>query len=78
MVRNFHSLLALFFGTHSQMAQVITSWAKHIVRWELIYESQQNDDPSFITQVLFSIDAMVKTYLVSCFLHIMEIVFPPL
>ena len=36
-----------------------------MVRWESIYESQQNDDPSFITRVLFSIEAMVKTYLVS-------------
>ena len=66
MSRNFHALLALFFGDESQVTKAVSAWIGHMLKWEAVYETQQSDDPTFMTQVLFAIDSMVKLHLDSC------------
>jgi len=66
MSRNFHALLALFFGDESQVAKVMSAWIGHMLKWEAVNKTKQSDDPAFVTQVLFAIDSMVKLHLDSC------------
>ena len=66
MSHNFHALLALFFGKETQVAKAVSSWVGHMLNWEAVYEAQQNNDHTFMTQLLFPIDSMVKLHLDSC------------
>ena len=66
MSRNFHALLAMFFGVESQVTKAASAWIGHMLKWEAVYETQHSDDPTFMTQVLFAIDSMVKLHLDSC------------
>ena len=63
MSRNFHALLAMFFGVESQVTKAASAWIGHMLKWEAVYETQHSDDPTFMTQVLFAIDSMVTLHL---------------
>ena len=60
------ALLSLLFGEGSQVAKYVQSWVKHMVNWEQVYDAQQEDDITFMTQVLFHVNAAVNKHLESC------------
>ena len=63
MIRNFHSLLSLLFNPESAVAEGVSTWVNHMLENETIYEARQNDDTTFLTQILFEIDSIIQVHL---------------
>jgi hypothetical protein len=66
MLKNFRVVLNLYLGQNSPASKCLLSWIEHFENNRVNYQSLQQADPSFLTQVLFSIDRALQIYWLSC------------
>jgi hypothetical protein len=58
--------MSLFFGEKSDTSQCLSSWITHFKYNRVYYQSLQDADKSFLSQVLFAIDRALQIYWQSC------------
>jgi len=66
MLKNLRVVLNLYFGQKSPASICLLSWINHFEINRVNYRSLQHSDPSFLTQVLYSIDRALQIYWLSC------------
>jgi hypothetical protein len=58
--------MSLFFGEKWDTSQCLSSWITHFKYNRVYYQSLQDADKSFLSQVLFAIDRALQIYWQSC------------
>jgi len=66
MLKNMRAVFSLLFGEKSQTSKCLSSWITHFEFNRVYYNSLQEADKSFLTQVLFAIDRALQIYWQSC------------
>lgn len=62
MLKNMRAVFSLLFGEKSQTSKCLSSWITHFEFNRVYYNSLQEADKSFLTQVLFAIDRALQIY----------------
>jgi hypothetical protein len=66
MLKNLRAVMSLFFGEKSDTSQSLSSLITHFKYNRVYYQSLQDADKSFLSQVLFAIDRALQIYWQSC------------
>jgi len=66
MIKNLRTVLNLYLGQNSPASKCLLSWINHFENNRVNYRSLHQSDPSFLTQVLYSIDRALQIYWISC------------
>jgi hypothetical protein len=66
MLFNFRALFQLLFGKNCKIDISLMEWLEHFFSKHELYIIQQDDDRTFLTQVLHCINQSVHLYLESC------------
>lgn len=66
MLFNFWTIFQLLLGVGCEIDNFLTEWLDHIFSYRELYILQQDDDQSFLAQVLHCINQAVHLYLESC------------
>jgi len=70
MVFNFRALCQLLFGQDCELSVFLTEWLDHIFNNRELYIIQQEDNKTFLAQVLQCINQSTHLYLDSCSKHL--------
>jgi hypothetical protein len=68
-IQNFLALLYFIFGERAKVSLAVNRWISHIQRNKAVYDSIQRTDPTFLIQLLYSIDMAVQVHLNSCLIQ---------
>jgi hypothetical protein len=66
MILNFKTVFQLLLGKGSEINLFLNEWLEHIFSNRELYIVQQNDDHTFLAQVLHCINQAIHLYLDSC------------